>query len=321
MPTAEHFFRCHEPSKVAGFQLNSLATISMATLFESDIPGQEVLYRGKVRDIYKLDDQHMMIVTSDRLSAFDVILPTPIAGKGKVLVSISNFWFDRMAPLVPNHLTDIALDSVVPDAATRAPLEGRTVIVRKLNALPVEAIVRGYIIGSGWKDYQREGKVGGISLPEGLRMADKLPEPIFTPSTKAAVGDHDENVDFDHMANTIGMELANKIRDVSLSLYTQAADYARERGIIIADTKFEFGTDDNGELILIDEALTPDSSRFWPAETYQPGSSPASFDKQYVRDYLETLDWNKKAPGPELPDEIVANTASKYREALRRLTE
>jgi phosphoribosylaminoimidazole-succinocarboxamide synthase len=267
----------------------------------------------------------MLIVTTDRLSAFDVVLPDPIPGKGRVLTSISNFWFARTGHIVPNHLAapaDRDLARVVPSPSDRALLADRAMVVRKLRALPVEAVVRGYLIGSGWKDYQRTGAVCGIALPAGLRMADRLPEPIFTPSTKAPKGHHDENVGFDEIAQLIGAELAGKVRDTAIALYKFAAAHALTRGIIIADTKFEFGVDDEhgGRLTLIDEALTPDSSRFWPVDTYAPGTSPPSFDKQFVRDYLETLDWNKTAPGPKLPAEVIRRTSEKYEEALRRLT-
>ncbi|MDX5333244.1 MAG: phosphoribosylaminoimidazolesuccinocarboxamide synthase [Gammaproteobacteria bacterium] len=289
-------------------------------LYESRLTSLPLIQRGKVRDIYAVDDAHMLIVTTDRLSAFDVILPTPIPGKGEVLTQVSSFWFAKMQHIIPNHLSDLRLEDVIPDAAERAPLEGRSIIVRKLRPLPIEAIVRGYLIGSGWKDYQQTGAVCGIPLPAGLQLADQLPEPIYTPSTKAEVGDHDINVDFDHTVRLVGQDIATQVRDTSLRIYREAASYARERGIIIADTKFEFGLDDEDRLVLIDEALTPDSSRFWPADTYRPGISPPSFDKQFVRDYLETLDWDKTAPGPELPAEIVEKTAEKYREALRRLT-
>jgi phosphoribosylaminoimidazole-succinocarboxamide synthase len=290
------------------------------TLYESTIKSLPLIHRGKVRDIYSVGDSHLLIVTTDRLSAFDVILPEPIPGKGIVLTATSNFWFERMKDIVPSQLSDITLEQALPDAAERAQVQGRAIVVKKLKALPIEAIVRGYLIGSGWKDYQKTGAVCGIRLPAGLQMADKLPEPIYTPSTKADVGEHDENVDFDYTCKLVGEELATRVRDVSLKLYTEAAEYALKRGIIIADTKFEFGVDDKGTLTLIDEALTPDSSRFWPADQYTPGISPPSFDKQYVRDYLETLDWNKKAPGPKLPQEIREKTAEKYQEALRRLT-
>jgi phosphoribosylaminoimidazole-succinocarboxamide synthase len=289
-------------------------------MHESHLGGLKRIHQGKVRDIYDVDDRHMLIVTTDRLSAFDVVLPDPIPGKGHVLTSISNFWFGKTRHIVPNHLSDYPLERAVPDAAERALIADRAIVVRKLKALPVEAVVRGYLIGSGWKDYQATGQVCGIELPQGLRMADRLPQPIFTPSTKAAKGHHDENVAFDAIVAEIGAPLASKVRDTAIALYQFAAGHALERGIIIADTKFEFGVDEAGRLVLIDEALTPDSSRFWPVDTYAPGSSPPSFDKQFVRDYLETLDWNKTAPGPKLPADVIAKTAEKYREALRRLT-
>ncbi len=289
------------------------------TLYETEIKSLPLINRGKVRDIYDIDDKHMLIVTTDRLSAFDVILPDPVPEKGVVLTTVSNFWFDRTRNIIPNHLTGISLEDVLKDDNERNSLAGRSIVVRKLRPLPVEAIVRGYLIGSGWKDYQRSGRVCGIELPDGLQQAEKLPQAIYTPSTKAEVGDHDENVDFEATVKLLGEELAKKVRDVSLKIYTEAAAYALQRGIIIADTKFEFGIDENDTLILIDEVLTPDSSRFWPADTYQIGTSPQSFDKQYVRDYLETLDWDKKAPGPKLPDEVLRNTAAKYKEAQDRL--
>ncbi|HID46725.1 MAG TPA: phosphoribosylaminoimidazolesuccinocarboxamide synthase [Chromatiaceae bacterium] len=292
----------------------------MTALYQSDLSGLELVNRGKVRDIYAIDDETMLIVTTDRLSAFDVILPQPIPGKGEVLTRVSNFWFRRTSVLIPNHLTDIPLESVVTDAAERAALGDRAIVVRRLKPLPVEAIVRGYIIGSGWKDYQKTAQVCGIALPGGLQLADKLPAAIYTPSTKAEIGAHDENVDFDHTVKLLGRDLAEQVRDISLQIYREAAGYALKRGIIIADTKFEFGLDESGGLHLIDEALTPDSSRFWPADQYQPGISPPSFDKQFVRDYLETLDWDKTPPGPELPEEIIEKTAEKYREAEQRLT-
>lgn len=294
---------------------------SVDNLYESELSSLPLIHKGKVRDIYQVDGDHLLIVTTDRLSAFDVILPQPIPGKGAILTATSNFWFERFKDVVLNQLSDKTLAEVVPDDKERAPLEGRSIVVKKLNALPVEAIVRGYLIGSGWKDYQKTGAVCGITLPKGLQMADKLPEAIYTPSTKADVGKHDENIDFESTVKILGQELANQVRDVSLKLYREAASYALGRGIIIADTKFEFGTDKDGNLVLIDEVLTPDSSRFWPANEYKVGTSPPSFDKQYVRDYLETLDWDKKAPGPSLPPEVIEQTASKYREALRRLTE
>ena len=293
----------------------------MSALYQTQLEGLHLINRGKVRDIYAIDDAHMLVVTTDRLSAFDVVLPQPIPGKGEVLTRVSNFWFARTAELVPNQLTGIDIADVVPDAEQRRLLGDRAIVVRRLKPLPVEAIVRGYLIGSGWKDYQRGGRVCGIALPAGLRQADRLPEALYTPSTKAAIGDHDENVDFAHTANLIGTELAEQIRDVSIRVYLKAADYALTRGIIIADTKFEFGLDQAGKLHLIDEVLTPDSSRFWPADQYRPGISPPSFDKQFVRDYLETLDWDKTPPGPELPQEIIARTAAKYAEAEARLTQ
>ncbi len=287
---------------------------------ESHLRSLTRLHQGKVRDIYAVDAHSMLIVTTDRLSAFDVILPDPIPGKGRVLTEISRFWFARTAHIVPNHLTNRDVASVVTDPAELVLIADRSLVVRRLKALPIEAVVRGYLIGSGWKDYQQTGSVCGIQLPAGLRQADKLPAPIFTPTTKAPVGTHDENIDFAQVVNTVGAELAEQIRSTAIALYQFAADYALQRGIIIADTKFEFGVDDAGKLVLIDEALTPDSSRFWPMDTYQPGMSPPSFDKQYVRDYLETLDWNKRAPGPSLPAEILQRTSEKYQEALRRLT-
>lgn len=290
-----------------------------SALFESSLSQLKLRTRGKVRDIYEVAEDHLLIVTTDRLSAFDVILPNPIPGKGQVLTSVSNFWFDKMRSVIPNHLSALRLEDVVPNAEERAQIEGRAIIVKKLNPLPVEAIVRGYLIGSGWKDYQKSGSVCGIELPEGLQQAQQLPEAIYTPSTKAAVGDHDENIPFSETIPLLGEEMAVRVRDISIKLYTEAAEYAKQRGIIIADTKFEFGLDNEGELFLIDEALTPDSSRFWPAEQYQVGISPPSFDKQFIRDYLETLDWDKTAPGPELPEEITAISSQKYQEAMRKL--
>jgi phosphoribosylaminoimidazole-succinocarboxamide synthase len=292
----------------------------MSALYQSELKGLALIHRGKVRDIYAVDDARMLIVASDRLSAFDVVLPQPIPGKGEVLTRVSSFWFARTAELVPNHLTGIDVAAVVTDPAERRQLGDRAVVVRRLQPLPVEAIVRGYLIGSGWKDYQRSGAVCDIALPAGLRQADRLPEAIYTPSTKAAIGDHDQNVSFEHSADLIGAELAAQVRDTSLAIYRNAAAYALTHGIIIADTKFEFGLDDAGRLHLIDEVLTPDSSRFWPADQYRPGISPPSFDKQFVRDYLETLDWDKTPPGPELPQEIIDKTAAKYAEAEARLT-
>ena len=291
-----------------------------APVFETRLAGFKLLHRGKVRDVYQLDAGHLLFVATDRLSAFDVVLPDPVPGKGIVLTRISNFWFEQTRHLCPNHLTGIPLDRYVTDPEALAMLDGRAVVVRRLQPLPVEAVVRGYLIGSGWKDYLRTGAVCGIELPAGLHLAGRLPEPIFTPATKAAVGDHDENIDFRRVETLIGRQRAEAVRDTSLALYRFAADYARRRGIIIADTKFEFGLDENGKLVLMDEALTPDSSRFWPVDGWHEGESPPSFDKQYVRDYLETLDWDKRAPGPHLPGTIIDGTARRYQEALDRLT-
>jgi phosphoribosylaminoimidazole-succinocarboxamide synthase len=291
-----------------------------APMFESHVPGLERVHQGKVRDIYAVDDDRLLIVTSDRLSAFDVVLPDPIPGKGRVLTSISRFWFERTRHIVANHLTDEPLASVVADDAVRSEIADRSMIVRRLEALPIEAVVRGYLIGSGWRDYQRDGTLCGIRLPDGLEQAERLPEPLFTPATKAAPGEHDENIGYDAVVDLLGPELADSVRRTALELYRYAAAHALERGIIIADTKFEFGRDVDGSLVLIDEALTPDSSRFWPVDSYRPGTSPPSFDKQYVRDYLETLDWDKRAPGPRLPAEVIAGTSERYAEALRRLT-
>lgn len=290
------------------------------TVFRTSLHGLEKLHEGKVRDIYSAGADALLIVTSDRLSAFDVVLPDPIPGKGHVLNEISNFWFARTRHIVPNHLTSRSVADLVSDPADRAALAGRSVIVRRLKALPIEAVVRGYLIGSGWKDYQSTGGVSGVALPANLPQAARLPTPVFTPATKAAAGEHDENISFAQVEELIGGPLAARVRDTALALYQFAAEHASSRGIIIADTKFEFGVDDSGTLTLIDEALTPDSSRFWPADTYRVGMSPPSFDKQFVRDYLETLDWNKKAPGPKLPAQIIARTSEKYREALTRLT-
>jgi len=292
-----------------------------ATLHTSHIKSLPLLHSGKVRDIYDIDDQHMLIVTTDRISAFDVIMPTPVPGKGIILNQVTQFWMNKLSHVIPNQLCDLKLEDVLPDAAERAEVAEHAMIVKKLKALPVEAIVRGYIIGSGWKDYQATGTVCGIELPAGMQLADRLPEAIYTPSTKAAVGAHDENIDYNQSKDLLGEDIARQVRDASLQLYKEAADYALQRGIIIADTKFEFGLDADGRLTLIDEVLTPDSSRFWPKDKYHPGSSPVSFDKQYVRDYLETLDWNKTAPGPELPDSIVTKTAEKYAYAKKLLME
>lgn len=290
------------------------------SLHTTELTSLPLVHRGKVRDIYAVGDDQLLIVTTDRLSAFDVVLPDPIPGKGRVLTQMANFWFARFANWLPNHLSSTPLEEVL-SGAELAQVREQAILVKKVRALPLEAIVRGYIIGSGWKDYQRSGAVCGITLPTGLPQAAQLEQPLFTPSTKAAVGDHDENVDFDHIVGLVGRDLALQIRDLSLRLYQEAADYAREKGILIADTKLEFGVDDRGDLLLIDEVLTPDSSRFWPAEEYNTGMSPPSFDKQFVRDYLETLDWDKTAPGPKLPAAIIEQTSAKYAEALRRLTQ
>jgi phosphoribosylaminoimidazole-succinocarboxamide synthase len=291
------------------------------TLLQSNLPGLELVHRGKVRDVYALSDAELLIVASDRLSAFDVVLPDPIPGKGEILTTLSNFWFDRTARLVPNHLTGRRVADALPDGVDPALYERRSIVARRLAPVPIEAIARGYLIGSGWKDYQASGSLCGIRLPRGLRQAERLPEPIFTPSTKAARGAHDENIAFDEVVAKVGAELAEKVRDATLAIYRFAADYAAGRGIIIADTKFEFGTDADGKLYVMDEMLTPDSSRFWPADEYQVGISPPSYDKQFVRDYLETLDWDKRAPGPALPREVIEGTAAKYAEALARLAD
>ncbi len=291
------------------------------TLHQSHLKSLPLRARGKVRDIYDVDADHLLIVTTDRISAFDCILPDPIPGKGRVLTAVSNFWFGKLGHVVPNQLTGLPLEAVLDDPAEREQLEGRAIVVKKLKALPVEAVVRGYLIGSGWKDYQASGAVCGITLPTGLRQAEQLPQAIFTPSTKAELGEHDENIDFDRCVELLGPSLTEQVRDVSLRLYIEAADHARTRGILIADTKFEFGLDAAGTLHLIDEVLTPDSSRFWPVDQYRVGISPPSFDKQFVRDYLESLDWDKRPPAPRLPAEVIARTAEKYREAEERLTQ
>lgn len=288
-------------------------------VFETNLEYLSLITKGKVRDIYDVDDNHMLIVTTDRLSAFDVVLPDPVPNKGVILTQVSNFWFDKLSHIVPNHFSKLRLKNLKLTKDEQKILEGRSVIVKKLKPLPVEAIVRGYIIGSGWKDYQATGKVCGIDLPEGLKLAEKLPEVLFTPSTKAAVGGHDENISFNDMRALIGGFLAEEVRRVSLQLYTEAAEFALSKGIIIADTKFEFGLDEKGKLVLIDEILSPDSSRFWPADQYQLGSSPPSFDKQFIRDYLETLDWDKTPPGPHLPAEILDKSAEKYQEVATLL--
>jgi phosphoribosylaminoimidazole-succinocarboxamide synthase len=291
----------------------------MSALHQSNLTSLPLLHRGKVRDLYEVDAQHLLIVQTDRLSAFDVILDDPIPGKGEVLTAVSNFWFNKLQHVIPNHLSGIAPESVVKGAAEQAQVKGRAFVTKRLKPLPIEAIVRGYLVGSGWKDYQRTGAVCGIKLPEGLREAQKLPEPLFTPSTKAAVGDHDENISYAQAVELLGVDMAAQVRDATLSLYIEAANYAATRGIIIADTKFEFGVDEAGKLYLIDEALTPDSSRFWPADQYQIGSNPPSFDKQFVRDWLESSGWNKRAPAPRIPQDVLEKTAAKYYEAQQRL--
>ncbi len=292
----------------------------MSALHESNLTSLKLLHRGKVRDLYEVDADHLLIVQTDRLSAFDVILPTPIPGKGEVLTAVSNFWFKKLAHVIPNHLSGIDPESVVKTDAERAQVRGRAFVTRKLKPLPIEAIVRGYLVGSGWKDYKKTGAVCGIQLPAGMQEAQKLPQPLFTPSTKAAVGDHDENISFEQAQKLLGADMAEQVKNATLALYTEAADYALTRGIIIADTKFEFGTDAGGKLYLIDEALTPDSSRFWPADQYKVGSNPPSFDKQFVRDWLEASGWAKKPPAPQVPADVLQKTADKYREAQRLLT-
>ena len=289
-------------------------------LFESSVASLPLLGRGKVRDIYAVGEDKLLIVTTDRLSAFDVVLPDPIPGKGAVLTAVANFWFGKLAHVVANQLTGIDPEAVVAGDEEKAQVRGRALVVKRLKPLPIEAVARGYLIGSGWKDYQASGAVCGIALPPGLKMAQLLPEPLFTPATKAEMGEHDENIDYAALEKLIGVELAKAVKQTTLRLYREAAAFARLRGIIIADTKFEFGQDESGRLYLIDEVLTPDSSRFWPADKYQSGISPPSFDKQFIRDYLETLDWNKRAPGPKLPQDIIDKTAANYLEALKRLT-
>ena len=289
-------------------------------LFDPSIPDLPLIGRGKVRDIYSVDDDHLLIVTTDRLSAYDVVLPDPIPGKGEVLTKISLFWFQMMADLIDNQLTELRVADVISDTKLSARLEKQSLVVKRLKPLPIEAVVRGYLTGSGWRDYQDSGQVCGIDLPAGVQQAQKLPQTIFTPASKAEAGDHDENISFEQVGKLIGKKLAARVRDVSIAIYDRAAEYALQRGIIIADTKFEFGLDDEGRLYIIDEVLTPDSSRFWPVDEYQVGTSPPSFDKQFVRDYLDTLDWDKTAPGPELPHDLLLRTAEKYREALDRMT-
>jgi phosphoribosylaminoimidazole-succinocarboxamide synthase len=294
---------------------------SVQPLYESNLDSLRLVARGKVRDIYKVDSKRLLIIATDRISAFDVVLPNPIPGKGVVLTAISNFWFHKLETLIPNHLTGVDPATVLSSEADQAIVRDRAVVVEQLQPLPVEAVVRGYLIGSGWKDYCSTGSVSGVELPPGMELAEKLNEPIFTPSTKAAPGAHDENISTEEMENLIGKELTRQVEEISQRLYAEALGYAKSRGIIIADTKFEFGLDDDGHLKLIDEVFTPDSSRFWPADGYRRGASPPSFDKQYVRDYLESMNWDKSAPGPQLPAIVVERTSEKYHEALRRLTE
>ena len=291
----------------------------MFALHESNLSSLPLLHRGKVRDLYAVDDQHLLIVQTDRLSAFDVILPNPVPGKGQVLTTLSNFWFAKLEHIIPNHLSGIAPEDVVKTDAERAQIKGRAFVVKRLKPLPIEAIVRGYLVGSGWKEYKKTGSVCGIALPAGLQEAQQLPQPLFTPSTKAAAGEHDENISFDQAAKLMGEARVDEVRAASLALYSQAAEYAATKGIIIADTKFEFGVDATGKMYLIDEALTPDSSRFWPAESYRAGSNPPSFDKQFVRDWLEASGWNKQPPAPQVPADVLQKTSDKYHEALRRL--
>ncbi|GAB3348203.1 phosphoribosylaminoimidazolesuccinocarboxamide synthase [Lysobacter tyrosinilyticus] len=303
--------------------------MSRPYLLESNLPGLTLRHRGKVRDVFDLPGDRLpagstagnclLMVATDRLSAFDVVLPDPIPGKGEMLCQISNFWFGLTEHIIPNHLTGIDVASVLPAGVDASLYAKRAVVTKRLKPVPVECIARGYVIGSGWKDYQRTGRISGIALPDGLRQAEQLAEPIFTPSTKAAVGDHDENIDFDTVVKTVGPELAEQVRDATLRLYTFARDYAAKRGILLADTKFEFGTDADGRLYVMDEMLTPDSSRYWPADEYQVGTSPPSYDKQIVRDYLETLDWDKRPPGPKLPAEVIDRTRARYAEALQKL--
>ena len=290
-----------------------------APLFESSIKSLPLLGKGKVRDIYAVGDDKLLVITTDRLSAFDVILPDPIPDKGRVLTAVADFWFGKLAHVIPNQLTGIDPEAVVQGEEEMAQVRGRAVVVKRLKPLPIEAVARGYLIGSGWKDYQATGKVCGIDLPAGLQQAQQLPEPIFTPATKADVGDHDENIDYDTCVKLVGKEMAAQVKEVTLRLYKEASAFARIKGIIIADTKFEFGVDDAGRLLLIDEALTPDSSRFWPVASYRAGENPPSFDKQYVRDYLETLNWDKRPPAPRLPEAVIRATSERYREALKRL--
>jgi phosphoribosylaminoimidazole-succinocarboxamide synthase len=289
-------------------------------LFESHVPDLPLIGRGKVRDIYSVDENHLLLVTTDRLSAYDVVMPDPVPSKGQILTQISLFWFRMMADLVDNQLTDIRVEDIIVDPDIAAPLQNRSLVVKRLQPLPIESVVRGYLIGSGWRDYMQTGTVCGIELPAGLEQAARLPHTLFTPATKAQAGDHDENISFEAVCGLVGQSLATRVRDLSIAIYERAARYALDRGIIIADTKFEFGLDEAGALYLIDEVLTPDSSRFWPVDSYATGISPPSFDKQFLRDYLDTLDWPKTAPGPDIPADILRQTADKYREAYSRLT-
>ncbi len=317
MGTAQ-VYNCHSARhSKKGKMLDPSNDIPYSTDMVSFLP---LIHQGKVRDSFMVDENHMLIVASDRLSAFDVVLPDPVPGKGALLTQISNFWFEQTSDIIDNHLTDVTVEDFIADPQLVAMLRDRAVLVKRLTPLPVEAIVRGYLIGSGWNDYQQSGRLCGIDLPAGLQQADKLPQVLFTPSTKAAAGNHDENVDFASIVDLIGEELATKVKDTSIKIYEFASAYALERGIIIADTKFEFGLDEDGKLYLMDEVLTPDSSRFWPQESWQPGISPPSYDKQFVRDYLETLDWNKRVPGPKLPADIIAATRKKYADVCRILT-
>ena len=289
-------------------------------MFKSKVSNLNLLARGKVRDIYDIDDKYLMIVATDRLSAYDVVMPNPVPGKGIILTQLSNFWFRMMEDIIPNHLTNLKIDSFVENKKEIEQLKERSIIVKKLKPLPIESVVRGYIIGSGWSDYKKNKKICGIELPDNLQKAQKLPQIIFTPATKANSGEHDENINYQKTESIIGEDLASKVKEISIKIYKRASTYARSKGIIIADTKFEFGQDSEGKLYLIDEILTPDSSRFWPEETYKVGESPPSYDKQYLRDYLETLSWDKVAPAPELPKDIIVNTLSKYKEAKDSLT-
>ena len=305
------FFSAEQQTHRSIRQMNS--SDQSSAIFETNIENLELIARGKVRDIYRIDDKHMLIVTTDRLSAFDVVFSQPIPNKGELLTQVSNFWFEKSSSMITNHLSDLSLRDYV-SAKDYDLLAPRSIIVKRLKTLPVEAIVRGYVIGSGWKDYQASGQICGIQLPQNLQQAEKLAEPIFTPSSKAAVGDHDINVSFEATVNLIGENKAKQIKQIAINLYTMAADYAASRGIIIADTKFEFGLDENDQIILIDEILTPDSSRYWPADQYQVGISPPSYDKQFLRDYLETLDWDKSPPAPQVPAEIIEKMRGKYQE-------